>query len=243
MSLEHLIFFFQAEDGIRDVAVTGVQTCALPISAHHLLALEPVGGAGVLLDRQRIVAESHDELAALGGERRGPEERGGAQQGESPDHGCLSVRGRSAKWRATAVMSSAATRSAVNGPVRPLPLTARMLPAASTRTRSGGSAPIATASESPAPPVTVAATGARLASGRSCATYGPRPIRRAWRVTSSSSAYDWLTNGIAPPGMTRRCERLESPITSSMTAVSASKLTRSVCGRASGVAEIGRAHV
>src|SRR2546429_6588033 len=35
-------FFFQAEDGIRDVAVTGVQTCALPISAtipdrmHHL---------------------------------------------------------------------------------------------------------------------------------------------------------------------------------------------------------------
>src|SRR3989449_956352 len=25
-------YFFQAEDGIRDVAVTGVQTCALPIS-------------------------------------------------------------------------------------------------------------------------------------------------------------------------------------------------------------------
>src|SRR4029077_21294441 len=26
-------FFFQAEDGIRDSSVTGVQTCALPISA------------------------------------------------------------------------------------------------------------------------------------------------------------------------------------------------------------------
>src|SRR3712207_6885652 len=26
-------FFFQAEDGIRDIGVTGVQTCALPISA------------------------------------------------------------------------------------------------------------------------------------------------------------------------------------------------------------------
>src|SRR6202522_4441377 len=26
-------FFFQAEDGIRDVVVTGVQTCALPISS------------------------------------------------------------------------------------------------------------------------------------------------------------------------------------------------------------------
>src|SRR3712207_7536373 len=25
-------FFFQAEDGIRDIGVTGVQTCALPIS-------------------------------------------------------------------------------------------------------------------------------------------------------------------------------------------------------------------
>src|SRR5438874_6531369 len=27
-----LFFFFQAEDGIRDLYVTGVQTCALPIS-------------------------------------------------------------------------------------------------------------------------------------------------------------------------------------------------------------------
>src|SRR2546430_5220281 len=27
-----LFFFFQAEDGIRDLTVTGVQTCALPIS-------------------------------------------------------------------------------------------------------------------------------------------------------------------------------------------------------------------
>src|SRR2546430_1617936 len=27
----HSIFFFQAEDGIRDLTVTGVQTCALPI--------------------------------------------------------------------------------------------------------------------------------------------------------------------------------------------------------------------
>src|SRR5204863_3911516 len=28
-------FFFQAEDGIRDLYVTGVQTCALPIFAQH----------------------------------------------------------------------------------------------------------------------------------------------------------------------------------------------------------------
>src|SRR5206468_11391554 len=46
-------FFFQAEDGIRDLIVTGVQTCALPISAvrceaRDVLAKEP-NGAGVAL--------------------------------------------------------------------------------------------------------------------------------------------------------------------------------------------------
>src|SRR3712207_5650011 len=30
-----LIFFFQAEDGIRDIGVTGVQTCALPILTYN----------------------------------------------------------------------------------------------------------------------------------------------------------------------------------------------------------------
>src|SRR5207249_6864004 len=33
-----LLFFFQAEDGIRDRNVTGVQTCALPISTSSGLA-------------------------------------------------------------------------------------------------------------------------------------------------------------------------------------------------------------
>src|SRR2546429_8867235 len=37
-----IFFFFQAEDGIRDVAVTGVQTCALPISRYSN-ALEATG--------------------------------------------------------------------------------------------------------------------------------------------------------------------------------------------------------
>src|SRR2546430_6892693 len=32
-----LFFFFQAEDGIRDLTVTGVQTCALPISSGNPL--------------------------------------------------------------------------------------------------------------------------------------------------------------------------------------------------------------
>src|SRR5437879_12705681 len=30
-----IFFFFQAEDGIRDTSVTGVQTCALPICLCH----------------------------------------------------------------------------------------------------------------------------------------------------------------------------------------------------------------
>src|SRR2546429_3970272 len=41
-----VVFFFQAEDGIRDVAVTGVQTCALPISlARSRLASSSACGA------------------------------------------------------------------------------------------------------------------------------------------------------------------------------------------------------
>src|SRR2546429_1474751 len=36
-----VFFFFQAEDGIRDVAVTGVQTCALPISEPQPEFVEP----------------------------------------------------------------------------------------------------------------------------------------------------------------------------------------------------------
>src|SRR5205809_1817804 len=55
-NLRHIIllfifFFFQAEDGIRDVAVTGVQTCALPISCQPHLLPGPdreVGTEGIL---------------------------------------------------------------------------------------------------------------------------------------------------------------------------------------------------
>src|SRR5260370_14517187 len=35
-------FFFQAEDGIRDSSVTGVQTCALPISNPCTIGTSPV---------------------------------------------------------------------------------------------------------------------------------------------------------------------------------------------------------
>src|SRR5436189_1116850 len=54
-------FFFQAEDGIRDTSVTGVQTCALPI----LNILDPTRGSATLLgvDSRKI---SPRELAEIG---------------------------------------------------------------------------------------------------------------------------------------------------------------------------------
>src|SRR5690606_40025154 len=39
-------FFFQAEDGIRDFHVTGVQTCALPIFVNESAALKRSPGRG-----------------------------------------------------------------------------------------------------------------------------------------------------------------------------------------------------
>src|SRR2546430_5678578 len=41
-----LFFFFQAEDGIRDLTVTGVQTCALPISNSYRSTLA-IGYRGI----------------------------------------------------------------------------------------------------------------------------------------------------------------------------------------------------
>src|SRR5256885_6524331 len=79
--LELHFFFFQAEDGIRDYKVTGVQTCALPISgqlgavggehAHGLARPErAVDGddalgqeAPALLDQRAAGAVVDDELA------------------------------------------------------------------------------------------------------------------------------------------------------------------------------------
>src|SRR5207244_8434264 len=48
-----IFFFFQAEDGIRDDLVTGVQTCALPISTNISSGMRPsvrTGGNGFVMD-------------------------------------------------------------------------------------------------------------------------------------------------------------------------------------------------
>src|SRR5437868_15301694 len=55
----YLLFFFQAEDGIRDRNVTGVQTCALPISiAGQLRAAFSIAANRQLSDAQTAPAET-----------------------------------------------------------------------------------------------------------------------------------------------------------------------------------------
>src|SRR5256884_5933168 len=63
-STSSVSFFFQAEDGIRDVAVTGVQTCALPI-----LHVPDTSFAGIIafdkqftaqLDKDGIIVDERD---------------------------------------------------------------------------------------------------------------------------------------------------------------------------------------
>ena len=60
-----VVFFFQAEDGIRDHCVTGVQTCALPIwpwNHHHFLISFNISGARAT---NQLVVEATQRLNLL----------------------------------------------------------------------------------------------------------------------------------------------------------------------------------
>src|SRR5947209_10748027 len=59
-----LCFFFQAEDGIRDIGVTGVQTCALPISPTR----DPFGKAfdAMLAERLQDAGEFYERFGKQG---------------------------------------------------------------------------------------------------------------------------------------------------------------------------------
>src|SRR5262249_59762941 len=63
-------FFFQAEDGIRDWSVTGVQTCALPISDAAGRVVQP-NGPGVSPSRRRPAASAARRSAARSGTAAG----------------------------------------------------------------------------------------------------------------------------------------------------------------------------
>src|SRR5947209_14032450 len=67
----HRVFFFQAEDGIRDIRVTGVQTCALPIlgtpvpRTAPLLASAPAHARGVdAAERTELSARNNGAVAS-----------------------------------------------------------------------------------------------------------------------------------------------------------------------------------
>src|SRR5438876_12148370 len=62
-----IFFFFQAEDGIRDGRVTGVQTCALPISAVATAATRagPAAASHALLAANTNLERISDWLTTL----------------------------------------------------------------------------------------------------------------------------------------------------------------------------------
>src|SRR5688500_19115473 len=73
-------FFFQAEDGIRDYKVTGVQTCALPILSWDALFGAPVAvtptGAGI------AVAALNEAIGEIGVTEVPPGSNGGPRSEE-----------------------------------------------------------------------------------------------------------------------------------------------------------------
>src|SRR5216683_394895 len=62
--LNGIFFFFQAEDGIRDLIVTGVQTCALPISR---LGRGVPNGDAVVRGEADIAVQQIPELISVAG--------------------------------------------------------------------------------------------------------------------------------------------------------------------------------
>src|SRR5216683_6675387 len=68
MSRLEIFFFFQAEDGIRDLIVTGVQTCALPISkwSPAIVHLPPI--SSTLEHRAALFDKGGDRLLVVLGE-------------------------------------------------------------------------------------------------------------------------------------------------------------------------------
>src|SRR5260370_18178549 len=63
-SFGYCFFFFQAEDGIRDSSVTGVQTCALPIYPVDRVVVDGI--------EHRVAIDDAVAAAAIGRRRGGP---------------------------------------------------------------------------------------------------------------------------------------------------------------------------
>src|SRR5256885_9813933 len=74
----YLLFFFQAEDGIRDYKVTGVQTCALPISLEGGDRVDD--GRHLEGARTELGARAHDPRTRAGNHGVGMEHVAGERQ-------------------------------------------------------------------------------------------------------------------------------------------------------------------
>src|SRR5258706_1213808 len=84
---EVVYFFFQAEDGIRDWSVTGVQTCALPISRlrRRSRAVAVDGGRRASLGGRGRRSDAADALRHEKGSRPRPESDPGGEQDRSEE--------------------------------------------------------------------------------------------------------------------------------------------------------------
>src|SRR3712207_7440194 len=74
----NFIFFFQAEDGIRDIGVTGVQTCALPIFTVNGFA-KSAALTGTRLGYTASNAEIAKAMTSIQGHIRSEERRVGKE--------------------------------------------------------------------------------------------------------------------------------------------------------------------
>src|SRR5699024_2815411 len=70
-----VFFFFQAEDGIRDRNVTGVQTCALPISKEQMETVKTM--------RQRLTASVDEETGVITLNSEFPDPQAAAEIGQA----------------------------------------------------------------------------------------------------------------------------------------------------------------
>src|SRR3712207_8163471 len=74
-----VLFFFQAEDGIRDIGVTGVQTCALPILRGYKEEGTTTTPFDMVmlndLDRYHLVIDVIDRVPHLGSKAAGLRQR------------------------------------------------------------------------------------------------------------------------------------------------------------------------